>query len=149
MTQLATNSTPPGEQSPPAFADAPVLAARLVRAVALTIASVALVLAGTLLLARRPQWQSAFLPALVVTLLAALLSLPAMVFGLFGSYYRAVGGCLIAMIVRGLVTAAGLLVAVVVLHRSPLAMLLLATPLYFAQLAAECAVLVSGLGAKA
>lgn len=142
-------TTPHADQSPPAFADAAALAIRLVRTVGMTIASVALLIAGALVMARRPQWQNAFWPALIVTLLAALVSLPALVWGLFGTYYRAVGGCLIGMVLRGLVTAAGLLFAVILWHRSPLAMLLLVTPLYFAQLAAECVVLVGGLRARA
>lgn len=128
-----------------AFADAPAVARRLVRAVAGMLGIVSLALAIGVVLGGRGDWQAALLPALATTLLAAFVSLPALVWGLFGTYYRAVGGCLVGMVLRGLATASGLLVVVVVWHRSPLAMLLLVTPLYFAQLAAECIVLARAL----
>jgi hypothetical protein len=145
MTQAASDMTVRSSDSRPAFADAPAVAARLVRAVSITVAAVAVIMAGVVVLARSPGWRSAFLPAVIVTLVAAIVSLPALVWGVFGTYYRAVGGWLVGMVLRGLLTAAGLLAAVVVWHRSPLAMLLLVTPLYFAQLAGECAVLVRAL----
>ena len=145
MAVLTSNIAPQATASQTAFADAPAVARRLVRAVAAMLAVVALILAGALLIAGHRDWQAALLPALGITLLAAVVSLPALVWGLFGSYYRAVGGCMVAMVLRGFVTACGLLVAVLVWHRSPLAMLLLVTPLYFAQLAAECIVLVRAL----
>ena len=142
MTQATTDTTLHPGDSRRAFADAPAVARRMVRAVGISVAVVALVIAIVLVLARRPGWQSAFLPAVIITLLAAVVSLPALVWGLFGTHYRAVGGWLVGMVLRGLVTVAGLLAAVVIWHRPPLAMLLLVTPFYFAQLAGECVVLV-------
>ena len=145
MALVTGDISPPTSDSRPAFADAPAVARRLVRTVAGILGIMSLVITGSLLIAGRRDWQAALLPALGITLLAALISVPALLWGLFGTYYRAVGGCLVGMVLRGLVTASGLLVAVVVWHRSPIAMLLLVTPLYFGQLVAECLVLVRAL----
>jgi len=145
MALLTGDIMPQTSDNRPAFTDAPAVARRLVRAVAGMLGVVSLALTAAVVLGGRRDWQAALLPSLAITLLAAFVSLPALAWGLFGTYYRAVGGCLVGMVLRGLVTASGLLVVVVVWHRSPLAMLLLVTPLYFAQLAAECIVLVRAL----
>ena len=143
MTEVTGDlSTKPLDQRPVFGPEARLVAARLGRAVAVSLFVVALVSAALLLLfSRRPAWWSAYISAVMISLVAVVFSLPVVIWGLFGTIYRVVAGYLIAMVLRGVVTVAGLAIVVWAGRYPPIPTLLILAPLYFAQLAAECIVL--------
>lgn len=141
MTQAVSDTNLQRDRRPALGAEAPAVVGRLVRATGAAILGVSLLTAGFLVLARTPAWWDAFVPAVMIGLLAAFVSLPAVAWGLFGTLYRAVAGYMIAIVLRGAVSVAGLFVAVAIGHHAPVATLAILLPLYMAQLAAECFVL--------
>ena len=115
--------------------------ATLVVAVLGSVLGAAAVMAAVTLIAGRGDWWVGWMTACVVSLLAAVLALAAVAPTLFGGLQTVAYGYLGAGVLRTLVTLGGCLCAVLILKGKAVPALVMAIPLYFAQLIAEAIVL--------
>ena len=117
----------------------------LVIAMATTLAATAALIAGVLVLVNQPSWWRGLLPATVVGLLAAGISLLPLLWGMQRGPHKAVLGFFVAGGVRALIALGGGMLAAYVGGYPLAATLLLIVGYYFAALAVEAAVLAKAL----
>ena len=108
----------------------------------------ALIAAG-IAVAGRSGWWSGWSAAMVISLLAAVCSLVPVSAGVLGGTRMAAYGYLAGAAIRMLVTLGGCMMAVLAVRTAPRPTLLIAVPLYFAQLVAEPLVLRRALARRA
>lgn len=106
-------------------------------AVLLTAGATAVVISAT----HHQLWWSGWTAALVVSLMAAVVSMAAVAAGMLGGLQGMAYGFLAGAFARVLVSIGGGFAAIWIVHTPPAPTLLLMVPLFFVQLAAECIVL--------
>jgi len=131
----------PAVAAPPAW-DADlgrVVMAQIVKWAAVALVGTAAVLAGVVVLVRRPEWWPDLVAAVVVMVLATGLSLPPLAWGLRRGLNQTVAGYFVAAGLRAVVALGGCVLAIQAGGHAAGPTLLMMVPLYFALLAAESA----------
>jgi hypothetical protein len=106
-------------------------------AVLVTAGATAVVISVT----HHPLWWSGWTAALLVSLMAAAVSLAAVAAGMLGGLQGMAYGFLAGAFARVLVSIGGAIAAISIVHTPPAPTLLLMLPLFFVQLATETIVL--------
>lgn len=138
---------PARASSPPAPSDAASSVAaqrvlvRLLAATGMAMVLIAGLSAGLIAATHRRSWWDGWVAALIVSVVAAAVSLVPVAAGVFAGARFAAYGYLAGAVIRILITLAGGMVAVMMARTPAAPTLLLLVPLYFGQLLAEATVL--------
>lgn len=140
LASSSASSSSPRSEAEPGSAPKRVIV-RLVGMVCAAEVATAVLSAGVIVAGGHRAWWSAWAAALIVNVLAAVVSLAPLAPGLFAGGRLAAYGYLVGAAIRVLVVLAGGMMAVMVVRTPAAPTLLLLVPFYFAQLLAEAVVL--------
>lgn len=104
--------------------------------------------AGGIMILGARAWWSGWVAALLISLIASVISIAPLLLGICGGIQTAIAGFFAGMILRMLLMLGGAIAAIWVWHTPAKSTLLLAAPFYLAQLIAECAMLARAFWAK-
>lgn len=104
--------------------------------------------AGGIMALGATSWWSGWGAALVISLIASIISIVPLLLGVCGGIQAAIAGFFAAMMLRMLLMLGGSMLAIWVWHTPAKSTLLLAAPFYLAQVIAECAMLARAFWVK-